>query len=281
MLSSLTSGVSGLDGFQQEMDVIGNNIANINTTGFKANVVDFADQFSNTLRSASGATSSNSGDNAIQVGTGVTISGIGNNWTQGAISSTGVSSDVAIDGNGFFTVKDPVTGNSYVTRDGTFSVDANGYLVTDNGDRVQGYNTSTLSAGGVGDIKIDITGSTSTSGLVSYSVDSLGQINVVQGDGTTFVRGQILLQNFQDPHKLVNEGSNLFSNLSEAGSTGLVASGVNGNGALKGSALELSNVDLSNEMANLITAQRAFEANSKIITTSNEVLQTVVNMKQG
>ena len=157
MLSSLTSGVSGLDSFQEQMDVIGNNIANINTTGFKANVVDFADAFSNTLRSASGATATSSGDNAIQVGTGVSISGIGNNWTQGALSSTGVSSDVAVNGNGFFTVKDPVTGNNFVTRDGSFSVDANGYLVTDNGDRVQGYNSSTLSTGTTGDIKIDIT----------------------------------------------------------------------------------------------------------------------------
>ncbi len=279
MLSSLTSGVTGLDSFQEQMDVIGNNIANINTTGYKANVVDFADAFSNTLRSASGATSTSSGDNAIQVGTGVSITGIGNNWTQGAVSSTGVSSDVAINGNGFFTVKDPVTGNDYVTRDGTFSVDANGYLITDNGDRVQGYSDTGLST--LGDIKVDITGSTSVAGMVSYSVDTLGRINVVQSDGTTFVRGQILLQNFQDPGKLVNQGNNLYSNLSEAGSTGLVASGINGNGSLQGSALELSNVDLSNEMANLITAQRAFEANSKIITTSNEVLQTVVNMKQG
>jgi flagellar hook protein FlgE len=88
------------------------------------------------------------------------------------------------------------------------------------------------------------------------------------------------MENFNDPQKLVNEGNDLYSNLSEAGETGIVASGLNGTGTIQDDALELSNVDLSGEMANLISAQRAFEANSKIITTSNEVLQTVVNLKQ-
>src|SRR5580658_9298625 len=98
MLSSLTSGVSGLDSFQEQMDVIGNNIANINTTGFKAGVVDFADAFSNTL--SGGGTSTP----AVQVGTGVAIDAINSNWNLGAITSTGVPSNLAISGNGFFEV---------------------------------------------------------------------------------------------------------------------------------------------------------------------------------
>src|ERR1700677_3753442 len=127
MLSSLTSGVSGLDSFQEQMDIIGNNIANLNTTGFKAATVDFSDTFSNVLNAPSGGSSSTSGTDPLQVGTGVSITSIANNWTQGAVSSTGIASDLAISGNGFFTVKDPTTGNTFVTRDGTFSIDANGY----------------------------------------------------------------------------------------------------------------------------------------------------------
>src|SRR5580698_10455778 len=129
MLSSLTSGVSGLDSFQEQMDVIGNNIANLNTTGYKAATVDFSDAFSNVLNAPSAGSNSNSGVNPIQVGTGVSITSIDNNWNQGAIGSTGISSNLAVSGNGFFSVKDTVSGNTYATRDGTFSVDANGYLI--------------------------------------------------------------------------------------------------------------------------------------------------------
>ena len=280
MLSSLTSGVSGLENYQQQMNVIGNNIANVNTDGFKAGTVQFADAFSNTLQSPSASSSTSSGSNAIQVGTGVTIAGIDNNWSQGSLTTTGIPSDVAISGNGFFLVKDSVTGATYATRVGHFSTDANGYLITSSGERVQGYNSSAL--GTIGDIKIDTTGSSSSASISAYSIDGQGKLIVSQSDGTTFTRGQILLQDYNDPGKLTNEGDNLFSNLAAAGpqiSTGQ-APGSNGLGSLKGGALELSNVDLSSEMANLITAQRAFEANSKMITTSDEVLQIINHLKQ-
>ena len=137
MLLSLDSGVSALDQFQQNLNVIGNNIANVNTVGFKSASVTFADAFSQTLGTrASGS---------MQVGTGVGIAGIVNQFTQGGISNTGVQSDVAINGNGFFLVNDPVTAQQYVTRDGQFTVDSGGYLVTSSGMRVQGYNDTGLS----------------------------------------------------------------------------------------------------------------------------------------
>ena len=99
-------------------------------------------------------------------------------------------------------------------------------------------------------------------------------------DGTSFVRGQVLLQNFQDPSELVSVGNNLYSNMANAGPlAAMTAPGSSGLGNIQSGALELSNVDLSSEMANLITAQRAFEANSKIVTTSDEILQVVNNMK--
>ena len=275
MLSSLSSGVSGLESFQQDMNVIGNNIANINTTGFKAGTVDFADSLSNTLKGASATAT------AEQVGTGVQITAIDNNWNQGAIASTGVPSQLAIQGNGFFEVADPANPtDKFATRDGTFKVNAAGNLVTAGGYDVQGYT-----AGGatLGSVKVNSDPAKPAVSMVSYTIDSSGNINVAQSDGTTYVSGQVLLTNVADPHQLINEGHNLYSNLTAAGASALAVPGsaTSGLGQIQASALESSNVDLSNEMANLITAQRAFEANSKIITTSNEVLQTLVQMKQG
>lgn len=274
MLSSLSAGVSGLENFQQDMDVIGNNIANLNTTAFKAGVVDFANAFSNTLQGASATTP------AMQVGTGVGIAAIGSNWTSGGLTNTGVPSNLALSGsgNGYFEVVDPVTHAQYLTQDGTFSVNASGFLVTATGDYVQGYE-----AGGttLGNIQVTTDPSKTGVSISSYTIDSQGNINVSQSDGSTYVSGQVLLQNVQAPQMMVSQGNNLYSNWEAAGpNSALGVPGSGGLGTIQSGYLESSNVDLSNEMANLITAQRAFEANSKIITTSNEVLQTLVNMKQ-
>jgi flagellar hook protein FlgE len=282
MLGSLNSAVSGLDNFQEQMDVIGNNIANVDTTGFKAGVVDFADAFSNTLQSPTAGSSTTAGLNSVQVGTGVTITGINSNWTQGSLSTTGIPSDLAISGNGFFMVEDPSTGAQYATQAGNFTLSANGYLMTDTGEQVMGYNNSGLST--IGPIQINASQMPSTSNpnatMTSYSIGASGQITVNLSDNTSFVCGQVLLQNFQNPGALINEGNNLFSNMADAGQlAAMTAPGTSGLGTIQSGALELSNVDLSTEMANLITAQRAFEANSKIVTTSDEILQDVVSMK--
>jgi flagellar hook protein FlgE len=257
------------------MDVIGNNIANINTTGFKAGTVEFADALSNTLRGAS------STSDAEQVGTGVQLTAIDNNWSQGAIESTGVPSQLAINGNGFFEVADPSTPTDvFATRDGTFSVNTAGNLVTAGGYLVQGYKADGKT---VGSVTVTTDPAKTGVSMIAYTIDSAGNINVQQSDGSTYVSGQVLLTKIVDPQQLISEGNNLYSNLTAAGASALAVPGsaTSGLGQIQGSALESSNVDLSSEMANLITAQRAFEANSKIITTSNEVLQTLVQMKQG
>jgi flagellar hook protein FlgE len=265
------------------MDVIGNNIANVDTTGFKAGVVDFADAFSNILQApTAGSSATSAGSNPIQIGTGVTVTGINSNWTQGALSTTGVASDLAISGNGFFMVQDPTTGAQYATQAGNFNLNSNGYLVTDTGEEVMGYSNTGLST--IGPIQINSSQMPSTSNpnatMSSYSIGASGQITVNLSDNTSFVCGQVLLQNFQNPGALVSQGNNLYSNMTEAGPlTAMGAPGSSGLGSIQSGALELSNVDLSTEMANLITAQRAFEANSKIVTTSDEILQDVVNMK--
>jgi flagellar hook protein FlgE len=285
MLNAMSAAVSGLDAYQEQMDIIGNNIANLNTTGYKSATGNLVDAFSDTLQAATAATSSGTnGTNPEQIGTGVMTGSITNDWSSGGLNATGVASNMAINGNGFFVVQDPVSGTQYVTQDGTFSMNTNGNLVNSAGMELVGYNTSSLS-GTIGPIQIDTTGMPSTSSptatLTSYTIGGNGIITVNLSDGTSFPRGQVLLQNFTDPQALTSVGNNLYSNTGNAG--GLSAPGTPGStslGTIQSGALELSNVDLSAQMADLITAQRAFEANSKIITTSDELLQDMVNLKR-
>jgi flagellar hook protein FlgE len=258
---------------QQQLDVIGNNISNVATTGYKGADVQFADALSQTMQ-GSGATGS------MQVGTGVTTDSISNRFTQGAINATGNPTDLAISGNGFFVVKDPVSNAQYASRAGNFTVDTSGYLVLNN-MRVQGYSDAALST--VGDIKIDNTGAPggSTAAVQSWNFDNKGDITVTLTDNTTFTRGQVLLQNFQSPQQLVKAGGNLYSGMAAAGPLAQQAAPTtNGLGKLEVGALESSNVDLTTELSSLITTQRAFEANSKVVLTSDEVLQTLVNLKR-
>lgn len=263
MILSMDTGVSALEQFQEQINVIANNIANVNTVGFKEADVNFADTLSETL-----------GSNAVgstQIGTGVTTASITNNFsTQGSLSNTGIQSDLAIDGNGFFEVKDPTSGNTYVTQDGTFSVDANGYLVTSSGMRLQGST---------GDLKI---ASSSTATVTGYQIGNDGTITVNLSDGTTSSAGQILLQNYSNPDQLVKVGGNLYTAPAAAGGLAAAAApGTSGLGTIQSGYLEMSNVDLAGQLTGLITAQRAYEANSKVISTSDQVLQTLVNLKQG
>ena len=282
MLPSLNSGVSGLQQFQERLNVIGNNIANSDTVGYKSARADFADAFSQTLQ-APGA-----GRPGMQVGSGVTTSAIKNIFTQGALSRTGIETDLSISGDGFFMVKDSLNGVEYATRAGDFRLDGNGYLVTNNGLRAQGFSDSGLTTRG--DLQIDGSGrpttSSPTASVVAFNISNDGKINVRLSDGTEFVRGQVLLQSFRDPQALLKEGNNLYSGVAAAGPLGGGASpqaqapGTNGLGRVQSGALELSNVDLANEFANLITTQRGFQASARIITTSDEILQEVVNLKR-
>ena len=275
MLRSLDSSISALQQFQQQMDVIGNNIANVDTTGFKSAQTGFEDTFSQTLQG--GASGS------MQIGTGVNTSAIVNRFSQGTITNTGVQTDLAINGNGFFLVRDAASGSQYASRDGSFQLDANGYLINSQGLRVQGFADAGLTARG--DIQIDATGAPASAApgatVASFSIGPDGKITVRLTDGTQFTRGQVLLQNFANPQALSKSGDNLYSGLTAAGP--LAQSQAPGSGSLGGlqaGALEMSNVDLTNEMASLITAQRAFEASSRVVITSDQILQDVVGMKR-
>ena len=281
MIRSLISGISGMQSFQERMDVIGNNIANAGTIGYKSARADFADNFSQSLRLATGGAAAVNGG---QIGSGVTTNAIHSVFTQGPLARTGLETDLGVAGEGFFLVRNTVTNNTLATRAGDFRVDQTGYLVTNGGFRVQGYNDAALTT--LGDIKIDLTGAPATmtvgANLQNWAVGSDGKLLVSASDGTTFTRGQILLQNFMDPQALVKEGGNNYSNLDAAGPLFTIPKPPQtaGLGTLQQGVLELANVDIANEFTNLITTQRGYQANAKIITTSDEMLQEALNLKR-
>jgi len=278
MISSLQTGVTGLNQFQRKLEVIGNNIANVNTLGYKTGRTDFADTFSRSLN-GTGASSTS------QVGTGVGLSGVRTLFSQGTTVSNQSPTDLSIQGEGYFVVRDPVTNQTFATRAGNFHEDG-GYLVTEAGMRVQGYSDSTLKT--VGDVKIDKTGMPATSDpnaeVQKWSFGLDGKLTMSLTDGSQFVRGQVLLQQFKDPLALRKEGGNLYSGLDKAGKLDWSASpglpNQKGMGAIQANSLEMSNVDLATEFTDMITAQRGYQANARTITTSDDILQELVNLKR-
>jgi flagellar hook protein FlgE len=296
LISTLTTGVSALRSFSKGLEVIGNNIANVNTTGFKSSSVSFADTFSDTLRASAPSTGTTSDQSAVQVGTGVQVASIKASFTQGALTSTGNTTDLGISGNGFFIVKDG-SGNQFATRDGEFRIDDKGYIVTSDGYKVQGLTggsqaTPVTDASTVGNLQI---GQNIPTGLQlkSVSIDTGGNVLESYSDGTTAATNRVLLQNFSDPSALMKQGSSLYTGLQAAGpisgSSGLVLGdvtngsndpGKNGLGLVQSGTLEQSNVDLAQQFSDLITIQRSFQAGSRLITVSDTVLEDIVNLKQ-
>lgn len=287
LIGTLTSGVSAMRSFTKGLEVIGNNISNVNTVGFKGSTVSFADSFSNTLRSSAPSSGSSSNQSATQVGTGVRLSQIGTRFTQGALSTTGLNTDLGVSGNGFFLVENPADNQLFATRAGNFRVDDNGYLVTYQGYRVQGATggTSSTAPAAFGDIVL-ATPPTGTE-LTSFSISSTGMLTEFYSDGSSVATNQVLLQTYSDPSALIKQGDNLFTGFTAAGvigpATPTVAGnspGGNGLGSIQSGTLELANVDLTEEFANMITTQRSFQASSRLVTVSDQVLEDIVNLKR-
>jgi flagellar hook protein FlgE len=295
LIGTLTSGVSALKTFSKGLELIGNNIANVNTTAYKSSVASFADTFSNTLRSASVT-----GDSAIQVGTGVQFAGLTTSFTQGSLSSTGNATDLGISGNGYFVVQDS-NGKNYATRDGSFRFDTDGNLINSQGYQVLDDSGAPIQVSG-----LEKTGSgyqtVPYSQLASVSIGSDGTITAFSTDGTSVIYGYtydltvasaaptpltttaktVGLLAVSDQAKLMKEGNNLydFSSSGSSLSTDLGTAGADGLGKIQAGTLELSNVDLTDQFANLITTQRSFQAGSRLITVSDSVLEDIVNLKR-
>jgi flagellar hook protein FlgE len=392
MLRSLFSGISGLRAHQQMMDVTGNNIANVNTAGFKSSSAVFEDTLSQMLRGAGAPKPGSGGTNPAQVGLGVKMAGITTNFAQGAAQTTGRSTDLMIQGDGFFVLQD--AGQQLFTRAGAFAFDTTGRLTAPNGAIVQGWTavngvvdtnasagdiqlpigtllppaaTANVTVGGnlpadtpsilplvtsiatydqqgnkvtlsvsftktsttswdvtVSDgtttsgvqaltfnpdgstpsptsiifngVNIDLAGVTdyagsttvaatgqdgsTVGGLQAFTMAPDGTLMGVFSNGLKQPLGQIAMANFNNPPGLEKVGDSFYRSTVNSGTAQLGTAGQGGRGMLASGSLEMSNVDLAQEFTNLIIAQRGFQANSKVIVTSDEILQDLVNLKR-
>ena len=390
MLRSLYSGISGLRSHQTMLDVTGNNIANVNTTAFKASAVQFQDTLSQLTEVAGGTQQEAGGTNPAQIGLGVRVASISTNFSQGSTQATGRAADIMISGSGFFVTRQG--GETLYTRAGSFDFDSQGRLVTPDGAIVQGWaavdgvitaggvpsnvtlpleavspaaattsatmngnlpedsaigtvltkdlkafdatgtaRTATLSftrtAGGwdvtgtdgattagpsqlaftggalttggtfvLGGITVDMTTLTGFAGLTtatitgqdgrkagtldSFAISKDGTIVGSFSNGSSQSIARIALATFVNPGGLEKAGSSSVRTTFNSGDPELGVPGQAGSGTLIGGALEMSNVDLSQEFTNLIVAQRGFQANARIITTSDEILQELTNLKR-
>jgi flagellar hook protein FlgE len=278
MIQSLFSGVSGMLANQTEMDVIGNNIANANTTGFKSSNANFTESFLQETRSAT-----TNDPVSLGVGLGTEVSSTTTNFSQGVFQTTNVPTDMGINGNGWFTVQS-VSGTNLLTRNGDFVEDSNGYLRTPDGSflmGVMGTTAPTSPTAGYPPAKIQIPATvTSGSPVVSFAVDPTGAITATGQDGTTQTVGFITLQTFNNNNGLTDVGGSLYQYAPAAGTNQYYQASSAGAGTIETGVLEASNVDLSTEFANMIIAQNGFSGAARVITVSNQMLQTVTSLIQ-
>lgn len=282
MLRSLYSGISGLSSHQTQMDVVANNIANVNTVGYKTSRVTFSDIYSQTVQPASSPDPSGStaGVNPQQIGLGVKVASIDVLHTRGATEYTGSPLDLSIDGDGFFVVSDGL--GDFYTRAGNFYLDANSNLVTSSGLFVQGWNSpdpATTTVPTAPTLPLD-----HIQILGDYSDISISDSGEVVGINNTTnskeILARICLANFNNQAALEKTGNNAFMANSNSGAAVLTFPGALGASSLSPSSLEMSNVDLAREFTEMIVTQRGFQANSRVITTSDEILQELVNLKR-
>jgi len=250
MVRSLWTAATGMNGQQANIDAISNNLSNVNTTGYKQQRVEFEDLlYQNKKLAGTPATEDTVTPVGIQQGSGVKLAATQRIMKQGSLQNTGVDTDVAIVGEGFFRVQ-KYDGSYAYTRDGSFKVDSNGQVVNSN-------DVSTLNI--------------SQDGRVSVKVN---------GENEPIEVGQIELFRFPNPVGLQAEGDNLFVKTNASGDAIGGRPGFEGMGEVRHKFLELSNVSVVNEMVQMIVAQRAYEFNSKAIQTSDNMLSTAVNMKR-
>lgn len=258
------SGISGLRNFQTKLDVIGNNIANVNTTGFKKGRTVFKDLISETVTGASAPQvggGARGGVNPKQIGLGSQVATIDTIHTPGSPQFTGNTLDLAIAGDGFFQVQEGT--ETMYTRAGNFTMDGNGDIVDGDGRFVQGET---------GKINIPVTAS-------SMSIGQDGVVSYVGLNGLQ-IAGQIQMVKFSNPGGLEKTGGNLYRSSENSGIAEIGLALAPGFGSLQSGSLEMSNVDLAEEFTEMIVAQRGFQANTRIITTSDEILQELVNLKR-
>ena len=262
MMRSLWTAASGLNTQAQNINVIANNLANVNTTGFKKSRSDFQDLMYQTVQNpGSPSTDSAQIPAGIQFGMGAKLAAVSKQFTPGDFQNTGGALDIAIEGDGFFQIQMPDGSTSY-TRAGAFKMDSNGRVVTPEGypmlpEIVIPANSTKITIG--------------TDGTVSA---------VQAGQSAPSTVGNIQLANFTNPTGLSSMGKNFYQQTDASGNATTGTPGQNSLGTIGQGFLEMSNVNVAEEMVNMIIGQRAYEANSKAINTSDEMLQLANNLKR-
>ncbi len=297
MMAGMYAAISGLDANQAMLNSTANDLANVNTIGYKGASVTFADSLTQVLRGASGPTSSNGGSNVVQIGLGVQVNATENQMTEGSFQTTNNPLDIAIEGSGFLRVgpgtppaKEPFTSGLPAkfeyTRAGNMTTNTQGFLTTQAGEYVIGRNAVAKEEGG---------NTTYTSGKEdTYIMIPPGSANVSIGqDGSvtytdtnpeakTFEQrvtaGYLSLATFANEAGLERLGGSLWGQTANSGVPIVGTPNTPGFGATIGGELEMSNVDLATEMTNMITAERGYQANSRTITTADTMLETLVSM---
>ena len=296
MLRSMFTAIGGLRNHQVMLDVTANNIANVNTVGYKSQRVSFESMMAQVLRGASAPVPDGiGGAGPTEVGLGMALNSIGSIMTQGSLQTTGQWSDLGINGDGYFIIAKaitttaggalPATPDLSFTRAGNFTVDKDGWLTDQHGQYV--LTTAATSQGPPVTFATTLSGVQIPTNASSVSIDQNGVISYDLGGRQ--VAAQIQMAKFPNPAGLSRVGQNdlkdtansgVFDPTNNAGAVIWGNANSNGIGTIQGGALEMSNVDLALEFTNMIVAQRGFQANTRVITTSDEVLQELVNMKR-
>ncbi len=262
MMQSLYTASTGMLGMQTQIDTTANNIANVNTIGFKKSRAEFADLMYHVMEYAGTSTSDTTkSPTGIEVGLGVRPTAVNKIFSEGSLKQTDNQLDMAITGQGFFKMELP-DGTEAYSRNGAFKIDSNGTVVNSDGYVLTPQIVIPPDA-------------------INISIGTDGTVSVVQaGQTQASVIGQITTTNFINPAGLHSLGDNLYIDTDSSGQPVEGTPGIDGLGVIRQGFVELSNVELVVELTDLITGQRAYDANSKVITTSDEMLQTVNGLKR-
>lgn len=261
MIRALHTAATGMAAQESNVNTISNNIANVNTTGFKKARTEFDDLLYETVQESGAKSSANTEYNVgVQVGSGAKVSATRKMHSQGSPQMTNNPYDIMINGEGFFGIQGP-TGELKFTRDGSFNVDSQGNLVTRAGHKV-------------------FPGVVVPPNIMRISIAESGQVEAFTRESVEPIGlGKIPVFTFVNPTGLRSEGGNLYAATAGSGQAVQNGAGENGSGVLMQGAIEASNVNVMNEMTDLIKAQRAYEMNSKVMGVADQMLQTVNNIR--
>ena len=268
---SFYTSLNGISNAQTELDTISNNLANAETTGFKSSRVNFADI-------VAGSAYANP---KVVEGIGAMVKTVDQDFSTGAMTTTGSALDVAVNGEGFLTVKSPISGYSLYTRNGNFSTDSAGYITDQNGNRVQilaysgGAYATTPSDGQLP------TSNAAGSAYAGVQIATDGTIKASYADGSITTIGKIALASFVAPTGLLQIGDQDWQATGLSGSATYNTPDAGGMGSVLSGSLEQSNVNVSSELVNMISAQQYFQANSKAISTNNTMITAIMNAVSG